>query len=159
MNNNENDSVFEEFEKKETTKTNRRKLLPWWMRFFCWLFMILGAIALITIPFGLFGLPTDLSIYGLNTTNSISLLGFGIIAVMTFKAIVAYMLFFKKDGAIGLGKIDALIGILICIITTVSQLIDNSPNFSIRIEIVLLIFYFIKLNKIEYEWDNLESNE
>ncbi|MES2812480.1 MAG: hypothetical protein V4670_08435 [Bacteroidota bacterium] len=157
MDSNENNSVFEEFEKLETA-INRRKLLPWWIRFFCWAFMILGVIAIATIPFGLFGLPTDLSIYGLSTTNSISLLGFAIITIMVFKAIVAYMLFFKKDGAIGLGKIDALIGILICIITTVLQFFDDSPNFMFRIEIIFLIFYFIKLNKIEYEWDNLESN-
>ncbi|HKX87187.1 MAG TPA: hypothetical protein VJL37_10980 [Flavobacterium sp.] len=148
---------FEEFEKPEITTKDRRKLLPWWIRFFCWVFMPLGVIAIATIPIGLFGFPTDLSIYGLSTTNSISLIGLGIIAVMTFKAYVAYLLFFGKDRAIELGKIDALIGILISIVTTVSQFIDNSPNFYIRIEIVFLILYFIKLNKIEYQWDNIEE--
>ena len=153
----EQNNSFEEFEKPEVTTKDRRKLLPWWIKFFCWVFIPLGVISIATIPGGLLGFPTKLSIYGLSTTNSISLMGIGIIAIMIFKAFVSYLLFFGKDRAIELGKIDALIGILICIITTVSQFIDNSPNFQIRAEIVFLILYFIKLNKIEYQWDNTEE--
>ena len=33
---------------------------------------------------------------------------------------------------------------------------SESSHFDLRLEILLLIPYYLKLNKIEYEWDNLE---
>ncbi|MNG30988.1 hypothetical protein D3C84_1167200 [compost metagenome] len=57
-------------------------------------------------------------------------------------------------------KIDAILGVVICIISMfiipfISE--SESSHFSIRLELALLIPYYLKLNKIEYEWDNLES--
>jgi hypothetical protein len=32
----------------------------------------------------------------------------------------------------------------------------NNGHFMFRLEILLLVPYYMRLNKIEYEWDNLE---
>ena len=75
----ESESNFEEFEKPLII---RRKLLPWWIKIFCWIFMIMGvgAIgALIASPF----IPSfQLSIYGFETSTPLSGIGLFIIAIL-----------------------------------------------------------------------------
>ena len=153
----ESESSFEEFEKPLII---RRKLLPWWIKTFCWIFMIMGvgAIgALITIPFIS---NFQLSIYGFETNTPLSGIGLFIIAILIFKGFAAYSLWFEKQNAMTIGKIDAIAGIIICAasmftIPFISK--SETSHFNFRLEILLLIPYYLKLNKMEYEWDNLES--
>lgn len=37
------DSKFKEFEHTE----RRRKLLPWWIKVFCWIFMLFGVLSVV----------------------------------------------------------------------------------------------------------------
>lgn len=80
-------SQFNQFEKKEV---NRRALLPSWIKVFCWLFMIMGVAGLGTFIFGIFGTTAELTLYGFETYEPLSLLGILIIALMSFKAFTAY---------------------------------------------------------------------
>ncbi len=52
------------------------------------------------------------------------------------------------------GQIDAILGIVICIFSMSLPFIVNRPGFgfSIRLELLLLIPFLIKLGKIKNEW-------
>jgi len=149
------ESNFNEFDKPLII---RRKLLPWWIKTFCWIFMIMGVCGIASLIGNLFIENIDLSIYGFSSNTAYSVIGFFIIAIMIFKGLTAYLLWFEKENAILIGKIDAILGIVICIVSMFAiPFISENSHFNFRLEILLLIPYYLKLNKIEYEWDNLES--
>ena len=134
-------------------KINRRQLLPWWMKFFCWLFMIFGVAAIGCLLLGLFGIPENLSLYGFESNQQFSLTGIIILVVAIFKGITAFSLWFEKDYAIILGTIDAITGIILCVVfMTVLPLAIANFHATIRLELILLIPYIIKLKKIQPEW-------
>ncbi|KRD10094.1 hypothetical protein ASE21_10250 [Flavobacterium sp. Root901] len=144
---------FEEFEKPLII---RRKLLPWWIKTFCWIFMIMGTLSTGTLVASAFLTTVNLSLYGFTSSTAYSGVGIFIIAVMLLKGFAAYSLWFEKSNAITIAKIDAIVGIVVCVSSMFINPNDNG-NFSLRLEIFLLIPYYIKINKIEYEWDNLET--
>jgi hypothetical protein len=148
---NENTSRFDEF---ETSYFSRRTLLPTWIKVFCWIFMFLGATGILMIPTGLMGYSYDISIYGIESYGILTLSGLIGSVIMIFKGFTAYSLWFEKDNAILLGKIDAIAGIVICIAMMVLSPILEDGNFSLRFELLFLIPYYQKMNKIEYFWHN-----
>ena len=136
-------------------KIKRRALLPWWIKVFCWLFMIFGFFAIISLLLGFFGNSVQLSLYGFETNDPLTSIGLLIISLGIFKGFTAYNLWFEKDIAIKLGKIDAIIGIVICSFLMLAlPFIDDAFDFDFRLELVLLIPYLIKLNKIQEKWDS-----
>ena len=152
---NQLESNFNEFDKQLII---RRKLLPWWIKTFCWIFMIMGVCGIASLIGSLFIENIDLSIYGFLSNTAYSGIGVFIISIMIFKGFAAYLLWFEKENAILIGKIDAILGIVICIASMFAiPFISENSHFNFRLEILLLIPYYLKLNKIEYEWDNLES--
>lgn len=137
----------------EIVKINRRQLLPWWMKFFCWFFMIFGVAAIGCLLLGLFGIPENLSLYGFESNQQFSLTGIIILVVAIFKGITAFSLWFEKNYAIILGTIDAITGIILCVVfMTVLPLAITNFHATIRLELILLIPYIIKLKKIQPEW-------
>ncbi|WP_433829651.1 hypothetical protein [Flavobacterium anhuiense] len=148
-------SQFDEFEKSEVI---RRKLLPWWIKVFCWIFMIMSLFAIASLITNLFVSNVNLSLYGFSTNTAYSGTGLFIIAIMLLKGFAAYSLWFEKPNAITIAKIDAIVGIAICIASLfILPFSAGKDHFSFRLEILLLIPYYLKVNKIEYEWDNLET--
>lgn len=153
--NQELESHFDEFDKPIVI---RRKLLPWWIKTFCWIFMVLGFCAIAALVGNLFTTNVSLSIYGFSSNTAYSGTGLFIIVIATFKGYVAYSLWFEKTNAISIGKIDAICGVVICIISMfLLPFSTNDGHFPLRLEILLLVPYYRKLNKIEYEWDNMET--
>lgn len=153
--NQELESKFDEFDKPAII---RRKLLPWWIKTFCWIFMLLGICGLASLIGNAFTDNVSLSLYGFSSNTAYSGVGIFIIAVMALKGFAAYSLWFEKPNAIIIAKIDAIVGIVICIASMfVLPFTSGDGHIPIRLEILLLIPYYIKINKIEYEWDNLES--
>jgi hypothetical protein len=153
--NQELESNFDEFEKPLII---RRKLLPWWIKTFCWIFMIMGVCAPISLITGLFISNFHLSFYGFETNVPISITGLLIMGVFTFKGYVSYSLWFEKDNAISIGKFDAILGVVICLIAMfIMPFVSDGNRMEIRLELVLLFFFYRKLSKIQYEWDNKES--
>ena len=149
------ESHFDEFDKAPVI---RRKLLPWWIKTFCWIFMLLAVCAAGSLIMNLFVSNVNLSIYGFSSETAYSGTGIFIIAVMLLKGFAAYSLWFEKPNAIIIAKIDAVCGIAICIASLfILPFSTADGHFSLRLEILLLIPYYMKVNKIEYEWDNLES--
>jgi hypothetical protein len=153
--NNELESSFDDFDKALVI---RRKLLPWWIKIFCWLFMILSLCAIGAVITNLFMPNVNVSLYGFSSDTAFSGIGMFIIITMLIKGFAAYSLWFEKDNAILIGKIDAIYGVVICLFSMfVLPFFAEGNHFQLRIEIILLILFYWKLNKIEYEWDNLES--
>ncbi len=143
-------SQFEQFEKKPT---NRRALLPAWIKVFCWLFMILGVAGIASFIVGIIIGTVDLSFYGFKTNEPISFTGIFILAILFFKAFAAYSLWFEKDNAIQIGKIDAIAGIVICFFSMVATpIFVENTGVTIRLELLLLLPYYYKLEQIKKAW-------
>ena len=142
---------------EEFPQTRRRKLLPWWIKVFTWLFLIFGGIVPIASIVGLFGVKFQLSIYGFETNDPLSLTGISLLLLFVFKGIVAFGLWTEKNWAILLGQVDAVLGIAICLVSMVFIplfYIENGFHLNFRLELVILIPYIIKLQKIKEEWAN-----
>lgn len=149
------ENQFDEFDKPLII---RRKLLPWWIKTFCWIFMIMGVGGIGTLIGNIFIENIDLSIYGFSSNTAYSGTGMFITAIIMFKGFTAYSLWFEKNNAIQIAKIDAIIGIAICIVSMFSiPFITQNSHFDFRLELLLLIPYYLRINKIQYEWDNQES--
>lgn len=147
------ENQFESFENKKTI--SRRALLPFWIKFFCWLFMLLGVGAVGCFIMGLFGVSADLALYGFETNRPLSLSGQFIIILAVFKGFTAYSLWFEKDNAVLLGKIDATIGIVVCLIAMMGfPFLQDYSHSDLRIELLFLIPFYVKLNKITAKWNN-----
>lgn len=126
----------------------QRRDLPWWMRFFCWVFMLLGLMVPVGFVSGWLGIPFGISLYGLNPGEPLSILGIIVLLLFALKAVVAYGLWMEKPWSIKLGIVDGGLGLLICFwvsfvfpfTTGVDQVL-----FSFRLEIVFLLLYLYQL--------------
>ncbi|WP_190277293.1 hypothetical protein [Taibaiella lutea] len=140
------------FDNIDQIRLSRRQLLPWWIKIFCWFFMLIGILAIVCLLISLFGFQPNLSLYGFETHNPYSITGLMIIGLTLLKGIASYALWFEKDFAIKVGVIDAIVGILTCIVSMTMVLITPDTKFIFRLELILLIPYLIKLVKIESKW-------
>jgi len=146
------ENSFKEFENVEK---RRRKLLPWWIKLFCWIFMLFGPLSLVCLILGFTNIKPALAFYGFETYEPFSLYGFIVISVGLLKGVTAFTLWFEKEFAIKIGKIDAIIGIVLCLISMlILPFFQDGFNVVIRLELVVLIPYLIKLNKIQKEWES-----
>lgn len=147
---NEPQSILEEFSQPAL---RRRQLLPWWIKGFSFLFMFTGVIAVFCLVLGVFGKEVSLSMYGFEAYDSFSVNGLIVISVFILKGVAAWSLWFEKDYAIFLGETDAVLGIALCLVS-MFVLPYLQPDFrgSIRIELILLFPYLIKLIKIKDQW-------
>jgi hypothetical protein len=137
----------------------RRDMLPMWIKIFTWIFLIMGCFAPIGLVVGLLKIPFSLSLYGLDTNSPISLVGFILTALFALKGVTAYGLWTEQDWAIKLAKIDAIIGVFMCIISMfgVSSIIMNGIyqiRYSFRLEFFVFIPYWRLLSKIQDDWES-----
>ncbi|WP_313807798.1 hypothetical protein [Flavobacterium sp.] len=154
----ENQDLLNETEFK-TEYPRRRALLPLWIKIFTWFFMIFGISVPFAIGFGAFGEAFDLSLYGIDTNQPLSLLGVFVLSLISFKAITAISLWFEKDYATDLAKIDSYIGFVLCLLMmVVYPFFDEHEGFSfhLRIEIFFIYFFFKKIDQIEYNWAKIK---
>ena len=136
-----------------TLSIRRRDLLPWWTKAFCWLFMLMGVVSIVCLLTGALGYQASLSFYGFETTTPLSRIGLLLIAVMLFKGYSAYQLWFERDNAIAIARADAIIGVCLCIVSmVVMPFFQDGFKLTFRLELVLLVFYWYKLNRIADAW-------
>lgn len=114
----------------------------------------MGVFAVLSFGGGLLGNSASIEFYGLSGDNSLSIMGISLTIILIFKAFTAYSLWFEKDNAITLAKIDATAGVIICISMMIIQPIVYGGGVSIRFEIIFLIAFYSKINQIEYAWYN-----
>lgn len=137
-------------------KLRRRSLLPWWIKIFIWIFLVFGAIVPVALIFGILGNSFQISLYGIQTNNILSLTGIALLSLFLEKAIVAYGLWTEKAWAISFGIADGVLGILICIFSMfIVPILSLQKGFTIsfRLELVLLIPYLIKLITLRRFWN------
>ena len=141
----------------------RRKLLPWWMKFFIWFFMISTVFTCVSIAFASIGItiyfgfpPSDTSsIYGLESNDIYSPLGFLINLLVIFKGVTGFGMWTGKDWAINFGIVDALLGIGICLVVTMVYPFIDAGMLNLRLEILVLVPYLIKCLKLRNKWKYL----
>ena len=155
MNENQTDILTDTILDPNTKK--RKHLLPWWIKIFMWLFLILGLLSPLALVYGILGSPFQVSLYGLQTYEPASLTGLIVISLFLLKGIVAYGLLTEKDWAITLSIVDAGIGIFICVVLMLYPFfLYGSESFVFRLELILLIPYLIKMVNIRSEWKSIK---
>lgn len=134
----------------------RRALLPWWIKIFCWLFMLAACI----VPFGIIArimhYPTDFEMFGIGSHDPFSAQGAIAMLIILFNGITALLLWAEWEKAIMVAKINAIINIGICVIVMGYFLIEKH-NINFRLELILLALFLYKLNNIQYKWENLDT--
>lgn len=131
----------------------RRDLLPKWIKVFSWIFLIFGIAAMIAPLIGMLGYSFELSLYGITSNEPLSIIGLMICFLYSIKAVTALFLIQEQENAIFLAIIDATAGIVICgYFSFIHPVFNDGNSFSIRLELVALIPYFIKMWKIKDEW-------
>jgi len=136
----------------------RRKLLPWWIMLFIWLFLIFSLAIPVGLVMGLLKCNFQISLLGLTTYQPISLVGGFLMLLFLFKAITAFSLWTEKKWAVGLAKVDAVISIVICFLVMIYSFFVLH-SFSLRLELIVLFLYYYKMNQIQYDWENFGSEE
>lgn len=135
-------------------RTNRRKLLPWWIKVFCWIFMATGAVGI--IGYGgavIFGFAFPISVYGLQTSQPVSLMGLLLTSIFVLKGIAAFALWTEKDWAIAVGLIDGVLGIVLCFVVMIVIPAMTGVGNSFRLETIFLAFYVGKLVRLRPAWN------
>ena len=118
--------------------------------------MLFGLLAIVCLFLGFTSIKPALALYGFETNEPFSLNGLIVISIGILKGFTAYALWFEKDLAIKIGKIDAIIGIALSVISMfVLPFFQGSSNLTFRLELVLLIPFLIKLKKIQEEWESI----
>lgn len=135
-------------------QVRRRQLLPWWIKVFAWLFLVAGALTPIALIAGMFDYRLQLAIYGISTMQPLSVYGLIVSSLFLLKGAASFGLLFEKGWAITVAKIDAVIGICVCIFVMLifPTLEGRSGTMSFRLELLLLIPYLVKVTKIGSRW-------
>lgn len=129
----------------------RRQLLPWWIKTFCLLFMFFGPVALLGLIAAAFGVQFELALFGFETMDALSRVGLFITSQFILKSIVSYGLWNEKRWGIKVAILDAFISIGICTFSMVWQPLMGY-SLSLRLELVILVPYLLKLLKIQAQW-------
>ena len=149
-----------DFLTEEITKSQikRKTLLPWWIKVFMWIFLIMGILVPFSIFFALAGGNFLIAIYGLETNQPLSLIGIFLIFILGLKGMVSFGFLKEKNWAVNLGIADAIIGIVVCVFFNyIYPFIDTEAGFKfslIRVELLFLIPYLIKLTRIRTNWNS-----
>lgn len=150
----EKSTAFAEFDNSGLTR--RRNLLPVWIKIFLWIFLIGGAVSAILLIAGSLLTHVSLSIYGINANHPYSMTGLLISFLFLFKGIVAYGLWFEQKWAVQTAIVDAIIGIAVCLIMmAIIPFTVPTISFTLRLELIPLYFYLMKMQNIKKTWESL----
>ncbi|MBS2098702.1 hypothetical protein [Carboxylicivirga linearis] len=151
------DHTYDPFDDiRNQLKKTRRQLLPLWIKIFLWFFLITGGLAIPGLLAGLLGATYSISLYGLESYEPISPVGLLLSIIFIVKAITAFALWTEKDWAIQLALFDGYAGILVCgIMMFVYPFLNlaNGFHFNLRLELIALIPFVIKMHDIQKEWN------
>lgn len=131
----------------------RKKLIPKWIKFFGWLFLIMGAAVFIVPIFWVFNKESmHFMLFGLEHYGSpfepTALL---ISALLLFNSIAAYGLLFAKDWGVKVCMAAGWVVLGICVLTMAYGLFALNELY-IRLELIVLIPYLLKLREIAPRW-------
>lgn len=128
----------------------RKDLLPSWIKFFMWIFLVFGVINVFGLLLNFIGISIELGLYGIETYSGFGYLSLLVQALFLLKGAVAFGMWKEKDWAIKLAMIDGIIGVVVCLTSIILVAIEGSLTF--RIEIIVLIPYIMKMYLIKDHW-------
>ena len=139
----------------EDIETLRKNLIPKWIKFFGWIFIVFGVLAPIAgVMSIIFGVEGEFALYGLNGFGSVlSPIALTVLVLFAAHGICAYGLLFAKQWGVISCLILGYISIAICLLT---MLVGDELN--IRIELLVLIPYLMTLHKIKKQWLGGDEN-
>lgn len=131
----------------------RKQLIPLWIKIFGWLFILFGIGVPITAVYSAtMAVPMHYTLFGLSAYGSISSpMAIFLMLLFIALAVSAYGLLFGRAWGLMLCLALGYISLAICIATTIIAL-ATQPGINIRLEIVVLIPYLIRLHKIKHKW-------
>ncbi len=132
----------------------RRALLPWWIKFFCWVFMLLAVVGVLCNIDLFFGNRPAISLYGIDADVNFPFNLMLLVPVFVLNGYTGYLLWFEKDKAIFFGKISVIVGIVLCLTSFIIYLIDG--DFTVRLELILLALTWWWLSRVQPQWEALK---
>jgi len=146
----------------DATAVRRKDMIPKWIRFFCWFFAVfcpvwLAFSLIIAVMQGTY----NFSIYGLQGKGLLSAMSILSIASFIVKGTAAIGLLAEKNWAVKMAIVDGIIGIGLCVFSIIvyplATYTNNgsftSTHYNLRLELLLLIPYLIKMFKIRQDWE------
>lgn len=144
----------------QSTIKKRRALLPLWVKVFLWIFAVLSVLAPVGFVWGLMGGQFELSLYGFETYNPLSLIGIVVTILLTYKGVVSFGLWMGKPWAPDAGLIDAAVGIVSCCFSMfVLPFIVEGTGIMLRLELAALIPYLLVMRRIKPDWLDADLDE
>lgn len=132
----------------------RRALLPWWVKFFCWVFMLLAVIAVFCNIDLFFGNRPAISMYGLEADVNFPFNLMILVPVFLLNGYTAFLFWFEKDKAVTVGKVSVIVGVVLCITSFVLYLLDG--DLTLPLELVPLGLTWWWLSRVKPQWEALK---
>lgn len=144
-------------EEIKLTIKNRKELLPAWIRFFSWIFLIF-LISPLTFVFFLFLGHIDISLFGYNYSgpawHPAPIIA---MAIMTFNGIAAYGLLWGRRWGVKAGLICGIVGGLTSISSVFMALLMLSGRFDVTF--IVQIFFVRALFRVKEKWEGITDAE
>jgi len=131
----------------------RNALIPLWIKFFGWLFIVMGGLVPLFF-FGslIFGLSASYTMFGLGYEGSaMALMPLIISTIILINGLCAYGLLFGKDWGLNACIVFGYIGLLLTLGTMLFEMIFNG-SMMIRLDPIIQIPYLFKLHKLKAHW-------
>jgi hypothetical protein len=143
---------------KEAEKT-RKKLVPFWIKVFGWIFIVMGiAVPILPIVVQILGQPATYEIFGLRHVGSpFHPMALVISVIILSLSVSAYGLLFGKKWGLNACLATGYGGLIICIGTMIYSLAALHV-LTIRLELLAQIPYLLKLHKLRPLWNGNESS-
>ena len=132
-------------------------MIPKWIRFFCWLFAVACPLGLIAsfIMYMIQG-TYNFSIYGIQSDGLFSLLGLLSTISFIIKGIAAIGLLTEKNWAVRMAIIDGFLSTCLAAYSLIFHIWiwdGNFSGFNLRLELLLIVPYLIKMIRIRKDWE------
>ena len=132
----------------------RRSLLPWWIKIFCWIYMVVATGFIFDLLIYLFGGKEIKTVFSSVIVYAFTFGGFSVIVLVFLNGFAAWTLWTGKRFAITAAIIGAWLQIAACLVSMFILLfIKSGQKFIFRFELILLIPYLVKLHKIKNIWE------
>jgi hypothetical protein len=129
---------------------NRKQLLPEWIRFFCWISLVL-LLSPISLIVGLFLGKMQYYLFGIEYYGSpVHPLPIFIVLIMTLHGIAAYGLLWGKRWGVSLGITCSIIGAILSVVGMISAFKAGQTHF--ELSIILQVLFLIALYNIREKW-------
>ncbi|MBY0418407.1 MAG: hypothetical protein K2W88_10155 [Pararheinheimera sp.] len=131
----------------------RKSLIPFWIKIFGWLFIVMGGIVpFLYIGSLIFGFSASYTMFGLEYEgNAKALMPLVISTVILINGLCAYGLLFGKDWGLTACIVFGYIGLLLTLGNVFFDMIFNG-GMMIRLDPVIQIPYLVKLHRIKTHW-------